>query len=86
MKEVTFVRVSDGTVVNLEHVTDIYVNDYGYVSYQLQGKPDRNRLGESYASNFLSLVDTHLKEYYDKKVKLRKDREAEEHMRRIRGY
>lgn len=86
MKEVTFVRVSEGTVINLEHVTDIYVNDYGYVSYQLQGKSDRNRVGESYAGNFLSLVDTRLKEYYDKRVKERKDREAEEHMRRVRGW
>ncbi len=68
MKEVTFVRVSDCTIVNLEHVTDIYVNDYGYVSYQLQGKSDRNRVSEPYASNFLSLVDTPLKEYYRKKL------------------
>lgn len=86
MKEVTFVRVSADKVVNISQVADVYVNPYGTVSGHLQGSTERFSVEESYADYFLSLVDTHLKEYHRKKVKQRKDREAEEHMRRVRGY
>lgn len=82
----TFVRVSKDLLVNLSQVLDVYVNPYGNVSGQLQGKSDRFSVDESYAGHFLSLLDAGLEGYREKRVVERKQREEEERMKSIRGY
>lgn len=86
MKKPMFVKVSVDKVVNLSQVADVYVNPYGSVSFQLQGNSERYAVDEVHADYFLSLVDSCLQGYYNKKVTERKDREAIERIRVERGY
>lgn len=81
-----FIRVSQGTTVNIDNITNVYVNDAGNVWCHLVGKDDVIQVQKPYIKNLLAYIDTGLRDHYNEVVERVEKEEAERRMRQYRGY